>query len=196
MQRVLRRAVLPWLLGGLLVFMWFGYHFLSQQRGVALEASRFRREYPIAGLALVVPGEDLREVMTSANRDAPDAAHRLFILVDDACRQTAIQVERWQRLIRRLSPREVREIVAVSFDGTEVINTLARAAHSRQIGYRGFVVANKPVFKARTGLTSTPQTLVLDREWRVRLAQGGIVPDPSEHAIASFLQNPGTVSTN
>lgn len=105
---------------------------------------------------------------------------KLYLVASDRCPATAKLLPRWTSFLESLPPGRVH-VVVVS-DGDMVAGSLREVLKRRQIPYELLQVTSKDGLSATTGISSTPYTIAIDAESRVRLVDRTLAPE----AIARF----------
>lgn len=93
----------------------------------------------------------------------------LVIVSSDECAYSQREVTNWTRLLRE-APFSAKDVViSISTVGTKIPSQLESILSMRRVAFRRQRVTNIGAFGQQTGVSWTPQTLVLDKEMRVRL---------------------------
>ena len=107
------------------------------------------------------------EVLTSRpSLDIP--THTIVIALSDKCQPSARVLPRWKELIERIPRGLSVEVVIISMYGMSGANSLAASLRAREFAFRVFRVTDMHKLTVLTGIRSTPETLVLDKESRLR----------------------------
>jgi hypothetical protein len=113
----------------------------------------------------------LDEFLGAHASGSASASRRLVLVGSDECGASLKQVPEWQRALAALPMGSEDEVILVSFTGTTLFEPLTKLLGERRIPFRVLKLEYSDRFRfiSRTGLTSTPLTLLVDNEYRLRL---------------------------
>jgi thiol-disulfide isomerase/thioredoxin len=120
------------------------------------------------------------------NRQRPRTGHTLVFVMSDECAPCLRQAPLWAEFINQV-PIERTSLVFISFVGERLVSQLASMARNRGIGFESYFISQRQAFSRATGLSSTPKTVVLDGDKRVRLVTTGF-DDAVARDIESLLK--------
>jgi hypothetical protein len=174
----------------MLLTLWGSFAWWQSETGRSQLLATERRPYPMVGFQFGFASSDLTTLVESREAAADTAPLRLVLIVDDSCRACIAQMPQWTELLNTISPAVLGDVSLISFGGETLVRQLTKTLHEKRFSFRGFLVTNSRRFSASTGISSTPQTIVLDDKGQVRLIQGGILTRPAVNAIAAFMDQP------
>jgi hypothetical protein len=124
--------------------------------------------YTVNGLRIPFESPMLARVqqLSSAISNASDRT--LLLVSSDACPATEKMIPRWIKVLESLPFNSTDQVAIVTAKGQSVPGRLIPILRRRNIRYEVFVISEISPWIASTGLSSTPRTLVLDSEQRVR----------------------------
>jgi hypothetical protein len=149
-------------------------------------ASREHFVYPVAGNLVDLVEVELLE--TSGNVPWPPRSPSLLFFMSDRCAKTKDMLPTWLQLLENSALRSRSTLILVSIDGREVADAIFRSAPSSM---SKVIIRPKSVaqFISKTGFTSTPSTVVLDRESRItRVLDSRSLRLRPEQAFASVVE--------
>jgi hypothetical protein len=170
-----------------LVMLWVSSFWMRRETKAHAALAGMVRPYPIVGVRLNLNPHDF-ETVDVQDEAGPRKDQRLVLLLSDSCEACRIQVDQWQEMIAGIPPGGVHDVTIVSFDGLDMAKTLERALHRQRISYRTLITKDPAVFSARTGLQSTPQTILIDGSSTVRAIRGGVLPTTTLSVLANVVR--------
>ncbi len=115
-----------------------------------------------------------------------EAERYLVLVASDDCPYSEAEIPAWTELLRGLAFRRADVVLLISLKGRRIPAAIEPVVRRRGVPYRLSEVANRVGFAEATGLAWTPETLVLDRHLRVRLATER-VSDPASALIKRWF---------
>ncbi len=107
-----------------------------------------------------------------ARAPAGDPTVTLVLVWSDQCRFCLKNLPLWESLIHTARPNR---LWIVSLDGTERLQQILRSIQAAGVAYSLRTVKDRETFTLATGVRSTPTTIALDGDLRVRMVYTGVL---------------------
>ena len=144
-----------------------------------------RSNPPILANGLRLPLEPFVDSLQLSAKDY------LAIVTADDCGYCLKEVGAWLSLLESIRLDGDEEVLLLTTSGRNIPSQLEKVLKRRGARYQILNIEARAAFGQRTGISWTPETLVLDREFRIRISSERVTPTVRELVLRWFDVNPG-----